>query len=593
MYTLFPTVILGFTSFSSDIIDYIFNNEVSLLGFIFFITYIIFIVFICFKKIKKSNIFNINLVVISFFGTLVILSFGSQFTKGGLRNPNYGPSWVVDRTINPNFDKRSKIKTMYDSFDSEEKKYASINPNSLSFKIFLERNQIHHPIVTSGITNKNTVLCNETGQWISYRSDKYGFRNKNYVYDENNKIIFIGDSATHGYCYEEGGTYSDIFRKAGYNVINHAVEATGPLTQFLIFKEFSIKQKPKKIIWFFFDNDYVDFNKEIQDQVLKNYFNNEQDYDLIKNLEIDDKIKTAYLKSDQVRSRFKLYSNFFYRNFLLGNLKRHQGISYSILENDLLKGFKKQDKILNIENKPKKRTAKVNKSFSIFDLYSKVHKITQKEKIEFLFVILPHSLYSPAQYNTDNKYNLISFLMKNKINFIDLSQSYYQMLKNESDEKISKMFPSLDHRTESHFTQEAVFYLMEYLLKKIRCLDKNCNVDDKKISLFSNQKGTIDLYLNDNYAKHPYRTDLTPKYMKKLYIEEQLIKSFRLDIIPLSIEKKIKVKIDFKEFLSAKDCEKLKSGHFHQIKLINKINNCKFEILTTGPNSSVMYASSM
>ena len=82
--------------------------------------------------------------------------------------------------------------------------------------------------------------------------------------------------------------------------------------------------------------------------------------------------------------------------------------------------------------------------------------------------------------------------------------------------------------------------------------------------------------------------------MQNLYIEDHSIKSFKLDVKPLSIENKIKVKIDFKEFLSLKECEKfVDSIKFNEIKLIKNINNCVIEILTLGPNASIVYKSKM
>ena len=53
----------------------------------------------------------------------------------------------------------------------------------------------------SGVSNIKTILCNESGEYAYFDSDKYGFNNKNQIYDSN-KIdsVLLGDSFTMGAC---------------------------------------------------------------------------------------------------------------------------------------------------------------------------------------------------------------------------------------------------------------------------------------------------------------------------------------------------------------------------------------------------------
>ena len=51
----------------------------------------------------------------------------------------------------------------------------------------------------SGISNVNTLMCNENGYWKTTFTDKYGFNNKISNYDKlklnkENNILIVGDS---------------------------------------------------------------------------------------------------------------------------------------------------------------------------------------------------------------------------------------------------------------------------------------------------------------------------------------------------------------------------------------------------------------
>jgi hypothetical protein len=56
-------------------------------------------------------------------------------------------------------------------------------------------------IPLAGVSGKVTVLCNEGGQWVDYRSDEHGFNNPNKIWHSHRvDIAALGDSYTQGYC---------------------------------------------------------------------------------------------------------------------------------------------------------------------------------------------------------------------------------------------------------------------------------------------------------------------------------------------------------------------------------------------------------
>mgnify|MGYP002701236331 CR=1 FL=1 len=95
-------------------------------------------------------------------------------------------------------------------------------------------------------------MCNESGYWAKYVSDRHGFNNPDYVWSKETKdVIFIGDSATKGECVNQGDELPSQLRNLqnNMNIINLGWQATGPLRQFSAYKEFIGKQSTKYIFW--------------------------------------------------------------------------------------------------------------------------------------------------------------------------------------------------------------------------------------------------------------------------------------------------------------------------------------------------------
>ena len=74
------------------------------------------------------------------------------------------------------------------------------------------------------------------------------------------------------------------------NVINLGFSSTGPLMQHIIIKEYLIKVKPKKIIWFYYEgNDLEDLAQAKYNKILNNYLkDNNFSQDLINKVELID-----------------------------------------------------------------------------------------------------------------------------------------------------------------------------------------------------------------------------------------------------------------------------------------------------------------
>ena len=128
-------------------------------------------------------------------------------------------------------------------------------------------------IALGGISNKLTVLCNENGQFVTYESDEYGFRNPKGVWQHRPvEIVALGDSFTQGYCVPSGKSFVDIIRQQHPATVNLGMAGEGPLLMLATLKEYAPSLRPKLVIWFYFEgNDFLDLQAEKKSALLMKY----------------------------------------------------------------------------------------------------------------------------------------------------------------------------------------------------------------------------------------------------------------------------------------------------------------------------------
>ena len=115
----------------------------------------------------------------------------------------------------------------------------------------------HSIFPISGISLKQTVLCNESGKWANYFSDRFGFNNPEKMYSlDSIEIAIVGDSFAHGACVDPGVDTAGILRSAGYGVMNYGISGNGPLAELASMKEYAVHLKPKVVLWMYYsEND--------------------------------------------------------------------------------------------------------------------------------------------------------------------------------------------------------------------------------------------------------------------------------------------------------------------------------------------------
>ena len=187
--------------------------------------------------------------------------------------------------LHPNFIKNQKIKkfnkhqsieydlrTRYEVYsDLKSKNYTITIPPRAILMIRLMIINLFFPL--SGLSNKKTIFCNESGYFSKYYSDKYGFNNPSEEWDKEKQIILIGDSYIHGACVNEGKDLASNLRKFTQNgVLNLGYSGNSTLIQLATIREY-LKKDSSKVILFFFENDLEELSYEIKNNFLIQYIN--------------------------------------------------------------------------------------------------------------------------------------------------------------------------------------------------------------------------------------------------------------------------------------------------------------------------------
>jgi hypothetical protein len=128
-------------------------------------------------------------------------------------------------------------------------------------------------IPLGGVSNKVTLLCNENGSWIDYRSDEHGFNNPPGAWGgERLDIAALGDSFTHGYCVPSEQNFVTLIRRRYPATLNLGMAGNGPLLMLATLREYLHPLRPKTVLWCYFEgNDLTDLQVERRSALLAQY----------------------------------------------------------------------------------------------------------------------------------------------------------------------------------------------------------------------------------------------------------------------------------------------------------------------------------
>lgn len=284
----------------------------------------------------------------------------------------------------------------------------------------IKDSKVEYLFPLSGVSNSNTIHCNESGYFSTYKSDRYGFNNPDSEWDSNKiDYLLIGDSFVHGACVNRNNDIASVIRKnTKSNVLNLGISGSGLYDYYAILREYKHKNTTKILLFYFEGNDLGDFldnnYKNINNQLKKYLNNNFYSQGLrFRQKEIDDYYINLIKKNILDQSNQEIYKyNYFFNFVKLWHTR--SAIKFTVL------------KYKEIFNKKKFNSVEFKKILNLLNNYSK------NNNAELYFVYLPALERYRNSYNDKifKRLEIKSAVLELKIKFIDIHEEVFLKINN-------------------------------------------------------------------------------------------------------------------------------------------------------------------
>jgi hypothetical protein len=247
------------------------------------------------KEKVQANILlaNISLIV------------GLYLMEGGLRY--YFPDRItVAARLGVKFDKRRPLEVKDELKAKGIDTVPAVKPDyfhKLGGLTGEKGTELLYPL--GGVSRRTTVYGNESGKWVIYKSDRYGFNNPDEEWDSSQvELVLIGDSFTQGASVQTGEEIAGQIRSiTNHSTISLGMGGNGPLIELAALKEYGESIRPKKVLWIYFDgNDLKDLSRELNTPMLMKYLQNNFSQNLInKQKELDTRLNKYIAEQEIIR----------------------------------------------------------------------------------------------------------------------------------------------------------------------------------------------------------------------------------------------------------------------------------------------------
>ncbi len=296
-----------------------------------------------------------------------------------------------------------------------------------------------------GIGNKETILCNEMGYWVTYKSDRFGFNNPDELWDEKLDVLIIGDSYGLGLCVDQDQNFAGAMREENKKSVTLGGTGMGTLFEYAIFREYAKNIETDNLVFLFLLNDLDNLTSELSNPILLNYLNKNE---FSQNLALNQKELNTKLEE-------KLIEHIKTKEFL--TLRR------------IIKFHHTRDAIRNIFNKKD-----TNIIFSKFEVDEKklqtVIEIFKKVENEFTGNLYIGYLPLSAEYMfKDNEKKLLEEMSNKVINkFKENNLDVIDFRLVLDKKKVEEIIPFGDIvRAENHYTPEGFKIISKQILEYI------------------------------------------------------------------------------------------------------------------------------
>lgn len=230
------------------------------------------------------------------------------------------------------FDERDKLQVVQDLQAAGTQAVPSIEPKGLlapasesprRSRLSDEGRELH-PV--GGIALRRTVVCNETGSWVVYDSDRFGMNNPDAVWDDTElDVAVVGDSFTNGWCSRTEDHYAFRIRSRYPRTVNLGQSGNGPLLILASILEYLPGLRPANVVWFHYEgNDFWDLDAELMSPLLLRYLQTGATQDLANRQAAIDREIHGYVNTavDQWRDEGNLVVTGFDASFDIASIKR-------------------------------------------------------------------------------------------------------------------------------------------------------------------------------------------------------------------------------------------------------------------------------
>jgi hypothetical protein len=180
----------------------------------------------------------------------------------GRSGPRYPPGYDRRPLVQVALDLRGQGKDAYPAFVAQ---------GWMDAPLLVEDDPV---VPLSGVAHAITVVCNESGTYLTYRSDRFGFNNADQVWAmDRPDLLLVGDSFTEGACVPLQNSLASMIRARYPRTVNIGYGSNGPLTELAGLKEYGAALRPKHVLWFFYGfNDLpFDLSKELHSDIMTTY----------------------------------------------------------------------------------------------------------------------------------------------------------------------------------------------------------------------------------------------------------------------------------------------------------------------------------
>lgn len=225
-------------------------------------------------QLKERIRINVITVVIFSIVGLYMVEGGLVFLKS--IQPNVRA--VLADKIGIEYDKRTRLEVIEDLIAEGVSAVPTVFPQALLKSIGSSEKDINALFPLGGISNRTTVYGNESGKYLIYKSDRYGFNNPDNQWNSQPiEWLLLGDSFAHGAQVQPGQEIAGQIRSiTGNRAINLGIRGNGPLVEYATLVEYGKAVNASKVLWIYFEgNDLVeDLEREKNNPLLMQYMKN-------------------------------------------------------------------------------------------------------------------------------------------------------------------------------------------------------------------------------------------------------------------------------------------------------------------------------